>query len=206
MIFEMRTYTLRPGTLPQVADRFAEALPGRVKLSPLGGFWHTEIGTLNRIIHIWPYKDVEERGRIRAEAIRQGVWPPKIQEFVNDMETKVLIPAPFSPPFAERELGGIYEFRTYTYAPGSMPKVIQSWSERIEARTKLSPLVAAGYTEIGPLNQWVHIWAYKDAGERQRIRDEAVRQGVWPPQRPPEVVMLKQENLLAVPARFSPLR
>jgi hypothetical protein len=206
MIFEMRTYTLKPGTLPQVAERFAEALPGRVKLSPLGGFWHTEVGTLNQIIHIWPYKDVEERGRIRAEAIKQGVWPPKIQEFVNEMETKILIAAPFSPQFAERELGGIYEFRTYTFAPGMIPKVIESWNQSIEARVKLSPLVAAGYTEIGPLNQWVHIWAYKDAGERQRIRDEAVHQGIWPPKRGPEVVMLTQENLLAVPARFSPLR
>ena len=27
-------------------------------------------------------------------------------------------------------------------------------------------------TEPGPLNQWIHIWAYKDAAERFRIREE----------------------------------
>jgi hypothetical protein len=206
MIFEMRTYTLRPGTLPQVEERFEQALPGRARLSPLGGFWHTEVGTLNQIIHVWPYQSLEERSRIRADAVKQGVWPPKIQEFVLEMETKVLNAAPFSPPFEERQLGGIYEFRTYTYAPGCIPGVVEAWGRQIEARTKLSPLVAAGYTEIGPLNQWVHVWAYKDAGERQRIREEAVRQGVWPPRRAPETVMLEQRNILAVPARFSPLR
>ena len=206
MIFEMRTYTLKPGATPQVEERFEAALPGRVRLSPLGGFWRTEIGTLNQIIHIWPYRDIEERGRIRAEAIKQGVWPPKIQEFVLDMETKILIPAPFSPPFQERQLGSVYEFRTYAYAPGSIPKMIDAWSRKIEVRTKLSPLVAAGYTEIGPLNQWVHIWAYKDLAERQRVREEAINQSIWPPPRGADVVLLRQENVIAIPARFSPLR
>jgi NIPSNAP protein len=206
MIFEMRTYTLKHGTLPEVEERFGSALPGRVRLSPLGGFWRTEVGTLNQIIHIWPYESVEERGRIRAEAIKQGVWPPKIQEFLVDMETKILNAAPFSPPFEERQLGSLYEFRTYTYAPGCIPRMLDAWGESIGARTKLSPLAAAGYTEIGPLNQWVHIWAYKDGAERQRVREEAVRQGIWPPRRSSDVVILKQENILAVPARFSPLR
>ena len=26
------------------------------------------------------------------------------------------------------------------------------------------------YSEFGALNKWVHIWAYKDANERNRVR------------------------------------
>ena len=55
MIFEMRTYLMKPGTIPQVEEAFATALPGRLKLSPLAGFWRTEVGMLNQIIHVWPY-------------------------------------------------------------------------------------------------------------------------------------------------------
>jgi hypothetical protein len=44
--------------------------------------------------------------------------------------------------------------------------VIDRWSTHIEARTKLSPLVGAWYTELGGLNKWCHIWAYKDAADR----------------------------------------
>jgi hypothetical protein len=40
------------------------------------------------------------------------------------METKILIAAPFSPAFGERQLGGVYEFRTYAYGPGSIPKML----------------------------------------------------------------------------------
>jgi hypothetical protein len=59
MIFEMRTYLLQPGSVPEVEKRFGEALTERVKVSPLGAFFHTEVGPLNRIIHIWPYDDFQ---------------------------------------------------------------------------------------------------------------------------------------------------
>jgi hypothetical protein len=204
MIVEMRSYQLKPRSVPEVEKRFAEKLPARIKLSPLGGFWHTEVGPLNQIIHMWPYKDLAERGQIRAEAVKSGVWPPNAGEFMDHMESKILIPAPFSPPMEPRQLGGIYEFRTYFYKAGTIPQVIERWSGAIAERIKLSPLVGAWYTELGPLNQWVHVWAYKDAAERQRIRDEAVKRGIWPPQGGGDL-LVKQENLLAVPASFSPL-
>ena len=76
MISEMRTYLLKPGTVPQAEEAFAAVIPGRVKLSRLAGFWRTEVGTLNQIIHIWPYKDISERDHVRAEAVKSGVWPP----------------------------------------------------------------------------------------------------------------------------------
>ena len=69
MIFEMRTYDLKPRTQPEVVKRFGEAYEKRKQLSELAAFWHTEIGPLNQIIHVWPYKDLEERTRIRAEAV-----------------------------------------------------------------------------------------------------------------------------------------
>ena len=157
MIVEMRSYRLKPRSVPEAEKRFGEALPARLKFSPLAGFWHTEVGALNQIIHIWPYADLNERQRIRAEAVKAGVWPPPIGEFIDGMESKILIPAPFSPPLEPRKLGGLYEIRTYVYKPGSIPKVIDRWSGAIAERVKLSPLVGAWYTELGTLNQWVHI-------------------------------------------------
>ncbi len=204
MIFEIRTYLLKPGTVPQAEEAFAVALPGRVKLSRLAGFWRTEVGTLNQIIHIWPYKDLNERDRIRAEAIEKKVWPPKIADFVLEMESKILHPAPFSPHFEPGEHGDLYEFRTYTYGPGAIPKVIEEWTPRIKERSAVSPLIFAGFTDIGALNQWVHVWAYKNMGERERLRGQAMKSPNWPPPRHPSVS--RQQSTFAVPAKFSPLR
>jgi len=48
------------------------------------------------------------------------------------------------------------------------------------------------------------VWAYQDAGERERIRAEAQKKVEgWPP--PTREFMLKQENMLVVPAACSPL-
>jgi hypothetical protein len=206
MIFEMRTYLMKPGSIPEVEKRWAAALPERLKLSPLAGFWRSEVGTLNQIIHVWPYKDLNERDAIRTKAVEMGIWPPKAAEFILEMESKILHAAPFSPHFQPGQHGNIYEFRTYTYGPGSIPKVIESWGGRIKQRTALSPLIFAGFTDIGALNQWVHVWAYKNMGEREKIRGEAVATGVWPPPRHESVTLLKQQNTLAIPASYSPLR
>ena len=66
--------------------------------------------------------------------------------------------------------------------------------------------MGAWYSEFGALNKWVHIWAYKDAAERQRVRAEAVARGIWPPGSAQAGSLLTQENMLVVPASFSPLR
>ena len=206
MIIEVRTYQLKPGTVAEVEKRFGEALPAREKLSKLAAFWHTEVGPLNEITHVWPYDSFEQRNEIRAEAIRTGIWPPKTSEFIVSMQSEVFLPAPFSPPLEPRDIGPLYEIRSYTLAPGALPGMMDRWAAKIDERVKLSPLVAAWYSELGALNKWVHIWAYKDAAERQRIRADAVARGLWPPGGAASGLVLKQENKLVMPAFFSPLR
>ena len=206
MIVEMRTYQLKPGTVPQFEERFGAALHIREKFSPLGGFFHTEVGDLNKVIHIWPYESFEARAKARADATKAEGWPPATREFVTNQQTEVFVPAPFSPRLEPRELGGIYEIRMYEYAAGTIPAVMEAWGARIAERVKLSPLVAAWYSEIGPLNKWVHIWAYKDANHRAATRAEAVAKGIWPPPGTPPGALLKMQNMLVVPAAFSPLK
>jgi len=203
MIVEMQTYLLRPKTPKLAEQRFEQALPARNQLSPLGAFWHTEVGTLNQIILLWPYQSLAERERIQSEAARLKGWPPDIREYSVEEESRILIPAPFSPPLEARRLGNIYEIRTYAFRPGSIPTVIERWSKMMDERVKLSPLAGCWHTDVGPLHRWVHIWPYQDAAERQRIRAEAVARRIWPPDT--REFMLRMESVLAVPAPFSPL-
>jgi hypothetical protein len=83
--------------MPKVINRWAEALPERLKLSPIAACMWSEIGSLNRWMHIWPYTDMEERGRIRAQASQLDTWPPKALEFMVSQQNKILSPASFSP-------------------------------------------------------------------------------------------------------------
>lgn len=203
MIDEMRTYSLQPGSVAEVEKRFGECVPERNKFSPLGAFFHTEFGPLNQIIHIWPYEDAAHREKVRAEARVPGKCPPPIQEFIVSMDSWILNRAPFMKPLGQRQLGSIYEMRMYTMRPGAMPEVLKRWGEKIEEREKFSPLAACWYTETGPLNLFIHVWAYKDMAQRNSVRDEARASGKWPPNTREFVV--KQENKLLIPASFSPM-
>ena len=204
MIYEVRTYTLKPGTVPEFEKRFAEALPARQEFSPLAAFFHTEMGPLNQVMHVWPYEDLNERARIREEAVKSGKWPPKTTEFVLNQESEIVIPAPFMKPLEPATLGNFYEMRIYTYQPGSMPKVIERWSASVPDRTKISPLAACWYSELGGLNKWTHIWPYQDLNERMRLRAEGLKLPNWPPAT--REWLVSQEVKLLVPAEFSPLK
>ena len=76
MIYEVRTYSIKPGGVAEFERRFGEALPHRTKYSPLGAFWHTEIGPLNEVIHVWPYEGAKG-GVLRA--VGEGLAEPPLE-------------------------------------------------------------------------------------------------------------------------------
>ena len=204
MIYEVRTYRLRPGTLAQCEAVFGERLGEREKFSKLGAFWHTEVGQLNEIIHVWPYDNLDQRIEARTRAMKSGAWPPPIGEFIEEMKSEIFIPTPFMEPLVPKQLGPVYEIRTYHYKPGSIPVVIERWKSAIESRTKLSPLTACWFSDIGDLNKFVHIWPYASLDERSRVRADAAKLPAWPPDT--KEFLVSQENKIVAPSSFSPLQ
>lgn len=205
MIYEFRTYTLKPRSLAEVEKRYAEAYEHRKKYSPLAAFWHTEIGPLNEIIHIWRYNDLAERAQIRAEAAKDANWPPKIQEFIRKMTSEIVVPFGFVPQVQPGKLGPIFELRYYTLKAGKLPELAKSWEGALAERIKISPIVLAGGVEFGKANGFVHIWAYSSLDQRAQIRDEARKRGVWPPPGGGDR-LVEMKNKIMLPSAFSPLQ
>jgi hypothetical protein len=212
MIYEVRTYDLKPHSLPEVEKRFGEAYEKRKKYSELAAFWHTEIGPLNQIIHVWPYKDLEERARIRAAAVKDGAWPPKTSEFMMSQRSDIMVPFSFSPELKPGKMGPYFEMRTYTYASGELPKFTQLWEKALPSRLKVGPLCAVWYSELGGLNKFVHIWPYPTLDARNETRKKAQETGMWPPSAVakkeglPVYTLVAQENKILMPSSFSPLQ
>ena len=62
MIYEMRTYQLKVGTVRQYVKQFEEkGLPIVSRYCTLVGYWMVESGLLNRVVHVWSFKDLEDR-------------------------------------------------------------------------------------------------------------------------------------------------
>jgi hypothetical protein len=204
MIYEFRTYTLKPRTVPEFNKRFAEKLPEREKFSKLAALWYNEVGPLNQITHVWGYENAGAREKIRAEAMKAGAWPPKVGEFIVDMRSEIFVPLPFSPPLEPSNHGPIFEMRSYVMEYGGAADMSKRWQENLANRVKLSPLIGVFTSDSGPLNQWVHIWAYKSMEHRTEIRTKAQKEGIWPPPGPSPLV--SQETKIMLPAPCSPIK
>ena len=97
-IYEMRVYGFRPGSMPTVLDRFAEAFKsGRLELSPAPLFMTSVTGKLDLALHIWPYESYAARDQARAAVKKLSGWPPDIGGFLLNQRNRILIPAACSP-------------------------------------------------------------------------------------------------------------
>ncbi|MSP50011.1 MAG: NIPSNAP family protein [Alphaproteobacteria bacterium] len=100
MIVDHRTYTLKPGGLAEYLAKYEEmGLKVQIKhLGRLAGYWFTEIGPLNQIVHVWAYENLaerdERRGKMQADPAWQA-WIKVSSQYFVSMENKILKEAPF---------------------------------------------------------------------------------------------------------------
>jgi len=205
VIYEFRTYDLVPGSVPEVMQRFGESYKKRKDFSKLAAFFYTEIGPLNQIIHIWPYKDTKEREQTRADAVKSGSWPPNIKDYILNQHVEIMIPWSFSPELLSENLGPFYEMRSYICKPGTINSTKERWLTKLAERTALSPMNGVFSVDIGTALKIVHLWSYRDLKQRSNIREEAADKGIWPPAGGgPDFI--SQENKILLPAPFSPMQ
>jgi len=64
------------------------------------GYFMTELGVQNQLVHLWAYSDLEDRRARRAKLAENAQWQAclaKIRPMIMTMENRILIPASFSP-------------------------------------------------------------------------------------------------------------
>jgi hypothetical protein len=104
MLVEERIYTLYAGKQAEYFEHYQnEGLAVQKEhLGRMLGYYSTEVGPLNQVIHMWGYDSFEDRLK-RREAMRQDPrWAPylkKIQPLFSHQESKLLLPAPFFKPW-----------------------------------------------------------------------------------------------------------
>ncbi len=66
----------------------------------------------------------------------------------------------------------IFDMRIYTCKPGTVPAQLELYKQHgyaVQTRHLGKP-VLYGVTETGPINTYVHVWAYESAADRERRR------------------------------------
>jgi len=97
-VYEIRTYGIQAGGVQPTIDLWAQYVPARDKLSPCVVAMVALDGPL-RFTNIWAYDSLNARSQIRAEAVAQGIWPPKggPAHLTTNMVSTIALPTAVSP-------------------------------------------------------------------------------------------------------------
>jgi hypothetical protein len=102
----------------------------------------------------------------------------------------------------------IVEQRTYQFHPGAVPKFMALYQAGPLALQKriLGNLIGYFVTEIGGLNQTVHLWGYDSLDDRARRRAALMAEPEWRDflgQILP--LLVTQDSRILIPTGFSPI-
>lgn len=76
----------------------------------------------------------------------------------------------------------IYELRMYTTKPGKMKHVVNSSAtvaQKIRNGDTYGKLIGHWWSQIGKMNQYVHMWEYQNVDEMRRLRSELSSRDDW---------------------------
>ena len=104
-LYELRTYTLRVGTMAEAVKLYQEsgfpALQNGKHDRKLVGYFQADTGTINQLVHLWKFTDDADRRAHWASvfANRDFVdgFAVKFRPLVASQEVKLLTAAPWGP-------------------------------------------------------------------------------------------------------------
>ena len=102
MIVDHRTYTVVHGRMQDYLERY-ERVALQIQLRHLGqlvGFYVSDIGPLNQVVHLWAYRDIADREERRARMAADPEWKAFLKSnegTFSAQDNKILKPTSFSP-------------------------------------------------------------------------------------------------------------
>lgn len=102
MIVEERIYRLHPKKVAEflrIYEQHGIAVHRRI-LGNLIGYFTTDVGHLNQLVHFWGFKSHDDRARRRARLLKNKQWnecAEMLAPLIISQENRILIPTRFSP-------------------------------------------------------------------------------------------------------------
>lgn len=212
-VYELRIYDFKPDYLGDFMKLSNEHFHLRTKHSKLLGYWFTEFGGANQVVHIWEYDSFAHRKSVRAalavDPDLQGIYISKLTKFLVKQDNVALTLLPWSEVEAPAHDGGIYELCAHTMSGSesvwnSLMRDMLMGKEESHQGTILGAWKAqAG----GVMNTVYHLWHYPDLDNRIQSSVEAAQN--------PDYVLTKEALLpycsnywtkILNPAPWSPIK
>jgi len=148
----------------------------------LVGSWRTEVGDCDTFVHIWEYQRYQGY-HSSLQAIRRlpdaAETENKIRSLVTRRNRSLMQEFSFWPTTPPRQLGGIFELRTYELYAGNLLEWETHWRRGLKARREVMEGVGAWFVQVGDLNTVHHLWQFADLEERKIKREQSWSAEGW---------------------------
>ncbi|XP_061197392.1 protein NipSnap homolog 3A-like [Saccostrea echinata] len=111
-VYELRTYSIYPKDFKAFIQLSAEHLHLRTKHSKLIGYWTSEIGGINDVVHIWEYDCLKHRADVRQALGNDPDW---LAQYIKkilpmlDRQDNALLKLTRKSSLVQTDSGGVYE-------------------------------------------------------------------------------------------------
>ncbi|CAK7271581.1 hypothetical protein SEPCBS119000_004678 [Sporothrix epigloea] len=142
----------------------------------LVGSWRTEVGDCDSFVHIWEYQRYEGyHASIHAVSSHPGYkeFEAELRSLVTSTSVSLMQEFSFWPTTPPRQLGGLFELRSYTLHPGNLLEWETHWRRGLKARREVMEGVGAWFVQVGELNTVHHLWQFADLEERKIRREQS---------------------------------
>lgn len=99
-LYEIRSYSLKPGTMIEWGNNWARAINYRRNNDEPFAAFFSQIGRLYNVHHIWCYTSLQARKETRESAWRSPGWDECVAytvPLIREMHSRILLPTTFSP-------------------------------------------------------------------------------------------------------------
>ena len=181
-VYELRTYAIWPHHVKNFLNLTSEEFHLRTSQSKLIGYWTSELGGLNEVVHIWEYGTVracyqrlieltwnshlcitdslEHRAQVRAQLAVNSEWIQryfaKILPWMSGQQNSIVSVIP-DIPFSNSLDKGVYQLQTLSLT-GNPKKQLVELAKSNEKSGDL--LIGAFQTLHGNLNTAILLWKH----------------------------------------------
>lgn len=175
----------------------------------LVGSWRTEVGDCDTFVHIWEYQRYSGYHASLHSIASQPDFPGfdrKLKTLIKSKRTSLMQEFSFWPTSPPRQLGGVFELRSYVLKPGNLLDWETYWRRGLLARKEVMEGVGAWFVQIGDLNTVHHLWQFADLEERRIRREQSWKVKGWGDTVHKTVPLIQSmQSRILIPCEWSPV-
>ncbi|KAL7948465.1 hypothetical protein V8C42DRAFT_252499 [Trichoderma barbatum] len=175
----------------------------------LVGSWRTEVGDCDTFVHIWEYQRYEGYHESRHSISHHpefAEFNKKLSKLITSKKISLMQEFSFWPTTPPRQLGGVFELRSYTLHPGNLLEWETHWRRGLKARREVMEGVGAWFVQIGELNTVHHLWQFANLEERRARREKSWSVEGWSDTVHKTVPLIQSmQSRILIPMPWSPV-